>query len=107
VTPTPKPHYISKEDDVRVKRSRFRMTKRDGLFFEMYCPQGPGDKLATSAIIEKTNTPLLGMYLAPRSDEPGTTLERRQVHQPLEPDHQAVAKADQVHEMQDQPHDPS
>ena len=84
-----------------------RMTKRDGLLCEMYCPQGPGDKLATSAIIEKTNTPLLGMYLAPRSDEPGTTLERRQVHQPLEPDHQAVAKADQAHEMQDQPHDPS
>src|SRR5439155_19461166 len=55
----------------------------------------------------RTNTNLLIMYLVPRSDEPGTTLERRQVYQPLEPDHQAVAKANQEHEMQEQPHDPS
>src|SRR5438309_11093664 len=46
------------------------------------------------------------MYLVPRCDEPGTTLECRQVYQPLEPDHQAVAKADQEHEMQHQPHEP-
>jgi len=55
----------------------------------------------------RTNTNLLIMYLVPRCDEPGTTLECRQVYQPLEPDHQAVAKANQEHEMQDQPHDPS
>src|SRR5216683_7786456 len=63
--------------------------------------------LLDKSIKIKTNTTLLIMHLVPRCDEPGTTLERRQVHPPLEPDHQADAKADQEHKMQEQPQDPS
>src|ERR1700704_1965670 len=45
--------------------------------------------------------------LIPNRDELRTAPVRRQVHQPLEPDDQTVAKADQKHQVHEQPREPS
>ena len=43
------------------------------------------------------------MYRVLEGDEARTTLKRREVHQPLKQNHQAVSKADQEKEMQNKP----
>ena len=43
------------------------------------------------------------MHRVLEGDEARTTLKRREVHQPLKQDHQAVPKTDQEYEMEGQP----
>src|SRR6266852_475337 len=56
---------------------------------------------------DEKRTSLQGICRVLEGDEPCPPLEGREVHQPLERHHQAVAKADQEHEMQQQPQEPA